>query len=156
MAASVTGFQSYPPPPRPTSSKFDTLEAETEGDDLMPVKAPKLVVAAAAALVEARLDVTVVGVVHALVAMVGTAEDAAFWCILWTVLVEVVWNVEYEHGPGAKPPAAAAAISLSSYSYSCSSSDASYWNGVRLWRRLCRRSNASDLDDAGCCLDVTS
>ena len=50
--------------------------AATDGDDLMPAKAPKLLVAAA--LVEARLDEKVVGVVHALVAMVVTAEDAAF------------------------------------------------------------------------------
>lgn len=104
-------------------------EAAAEGDDLMPAKAPKLLVAAA--LVEARLEVVVVGVAHTFVATVGTAEDAAFRCGDDDEGTDVLCS------PGTDPPAAAAAASslLSSESYSLSL-DWLCWNGVGLLLRL--------------------
>ena len=112
-------------------------EAATEGDDPMPAKAPKLLVPAT--LVEARLDVKVVGVVHALVATVGTAEDAAFRCTYDDddeTDADGDMRNDVLRSPGAdRPTAAAAAISFSLESYSCSSC----WNGVRLLLRLLLR-----------------
>lgn len=95
----------------------------------------------------------VVGVVHTLVATVGTVEDVAF---LWRyVLDELDLNDEDDGdmkydvlgSAGADPPtAAAAAISLSSESYS--SLDWLCWNDVILLLRLrsFRPDPASDLD----------
>ena len=120
-------------------------EAAAEGDDLMPAKAPKLLVAAA--LVEARLEARLeVGVVHALVATVRTAEDAAFRCGDDDEGTDVLCS------PGTDPPAAAAAASslLSSESYSCSSMDWLCWNDMT---PLLRR-RPLDGSDLGCCLDT--